>query len=42
MGNDKETPGVLYLWNGNVQKFYYGTEEKKFNGKEFKKILAKE
>jgi thiol-disulfide isomerase/thioredoxin len=38
----RSTPGVLYLWNGNVQKFYYGTEEKKFNGKEFKKILAKE
>ena len=38
----RSTPGVLYLWNGNVQKFYYGTEDKKFNAKEFKKILAKE
>lgn len=46
LGNDgdisRSTPGVLYLWNGNVQKFYYGTEDKKFNAKEFKKILAKE
>jgi len=26
MGNDKETPGVLYLWNGNIRKEYYGDQ----------------
>jgi thiol-disulfide isomerase/thioredoxin len=26
MGNDKETPGVLYLWNGNIRKEFYGDQ----------------
>jgi len=38
----RDVPGVLYLWNGNIQKFYYGTEDKQFDAKGFKKILAKE
>ena len=42
IGKTNETPGVVYLWNGNVQKFYNGTEKDKFNKVEFKKIVKKE
>ena len=41
LGKMNETPGVVYLWNGNVQKFYNGTEKDKFNKVEFKKIVKK-
>ena len=41
IGKTNETPGVVYLWNGNVQKFYNGTEKDKFNKVEFKKIVKK-
>jgi thiol-disulfide isomerase/thioredoxin len=41
IGKMNETPGVVYLWNGNVQKFYNGTEKDKFNKVEFKKIVKK-
>ena len=41
LGKTNETPGVVYLWNGNVQKFYNGTEKDKFNKVEFKKIVKK-
>jgi uncharacterized membrane protein YphA (DoxX/SURF4 family)/thiol-disulfide isomerase/thioredoxin len=39
IGNGRETPGVVYLWNGNVQKFYSGIDKDKFNKEEFKKIV---
>lgn len=39
IGNGRETPGVAYLWNGNVQKFYSGIDKDKFNKEEFKKIV---
>jgi len=41
IGKMNETPGVVYLWNGNVQKFYNGTEKDKFNKVEFKNIVKK-
>ena len=41
LGKMNDTPGVVYLWNGNVQKFYNGTEKDKFNKVEFKKIVKK-
>jgi len=41
LGKTNDTPGVVYLWNGNVQKFYNGTEKDKFNKVEFKKIVKK-
>jgi thiol-disulfide isomerase/thioredoxin len=41
IGKTNETPGVVYLWNGNVQKFYNGTEKDKFNKVEFKNIVKK-
>jgi thiol-disulfide isomerase/thioredoxin len=28
LGSGKEVPGVLYLWNGNTQKFYQGIDKK--------------
>jgi len=31
LGNDANTPGVVYLNNGNILKFYEGTEANKFN-----------
>ena len=36
----RSVPGVMYLWNGNVQKLYHGTEGKQFNAKSLKKLLA--
>lgn len=42
IGNGHDTPGVAYLWNGNVQKFYSGIDKDKFNKEELKKILKKE
>ena len=41
LGNDREVPGVCYLWNGNVQKFYQGIDKEEFNAAAFKKILKK-
>jgi len=39
MGNGANTPGVIYLWNGNVIKFYEGTEGNKFDPKDLTKLL---
>jgi len=39
LGTGKDTPGIVYLWNGNVIKFYDGIAEKAFNKKEFEKIV---
>ena len=41
IGKTNDTPGVVYLWNGNIQKFYNGTEKDQFNKVEFKKIVKK-
>lgn len=41
MGTTKDTPGVIYLWNGNVIKEYDGINEKKFVKSDFKKIVTK-
>ena len=41
MGTTKDTPGVIYLWNGNVIKEYDGINEKKFVKSDFKKIITK-
>ena len=41
LGNDANTPGVIYLWNGNIIKQYEGTEGNKFEGSDLKKQLAK-
>ena len=41
MGTSRDTPAVIYLWNGNVIKEYDGINEKKFVKSEFKKIVTK-
>jgi len=42
IGNEKNVPGVCYLWNGNVMKFYEGTEgPNKFSVKDLKLQLQK-
>jgi thiol-disulfide isomerase/thioredoxin len=42
IGNEKNVPGVCYLWNGNVMKFYEGTEGKnQFSKSDLKLQLQK-
>ena len=41
MGSKNDTPNIYYIWNGNVIKSYSGTEERKFNDKEFKTLIQK-
>ena len=41
LGTTKDTPGIMYLWNGNVIKEYDGINEKKFVKSEFKTIVGK-
>jgi hypothetical protein len=42
IGNEKNVPGVCYLWNGNIMKFYEGTEGKnQFSKSDLKLQLQK-
>jgi thiol-disulfide isomerase/thioredoxin len=41
LGGNRDTPGVFYLWNGNVVKDYDGINERAFKKEEFKKIVQK-
>lgn len=41
IGGAKDTPGVIYLWNGNIMKEYDGINEKKFKMNEFRGIVTK-
>lgn len=41
LGNDGNTPGVIYLWNGNVLKFYEGLQKNKFDAAGLKKAIDK-
>jgi len=38
MGESGNTPGVFCMWNGNIVKFYEGTENNKFDLEGFKRI----
>jgi hypothetical protein len=40
-GDTGETPGVFYLWNGNIQSFFYGTNEHAFAPKKLEAELKK-
>ncbi len=40
LGNKATTPGINYLWNGNILKAYQGIEEQKFNGSELVRIIT--
>lgn len=39
LGIGKTTPGVFYLWNGNVIKSYEGIDKNKFDAKDLSKAL---
>jgi thiol-disulfide isomerase/thioredoxin len=39
LGNKATTPGVVYLWNGNIIKSYEGLEANKFNGKDMMQAI---
>ena len=41
LGTGKDTPGVVYLHNGNVIKFFDGIAEKAFNSKAIEKVIYK-
>lgn len=41
LGNGKDTPGIIYLWNGNKIKEWDGINEKKFVGSELQTVLKK-
>lgn len=41
LGTGKDTPGIVYLHNGNVIKFYDGIAEKAFNSKAIEKVIYK-
>lgn len=38
----RDTPGVVYLWNGNIRYFSDGINEKAFDKEKFKKEILKE
>jgi hypothetical protein len=39
IGPDGETPGVHYLWNGNIRKTFMDINEKAFNAQELLKSV---
>lgn len=41
LGTGKDTPGVVYLHNGNIIKFFDGIAEKAFNSKALEKVIYK-
>ncbi|MBA5793195.1 DoxX family protein [Flavobacterium sp. xlx-214] len=41
LGNNKDTPGIIYFWNGNKMKEWDGINDKKFVGSELQSILKK-
>lgn len=43
LGNNRDVPGVAYLWNGNTVKFYHGPEgSQAFNKEDLKTQLQKQ
>lgn len=42
LGNNATTPGVYYLWNGNIIKSFEGIGERQFNAAELERIVASE
>lgn len=41
LGSGKDTPGIVYLHNGNVIKFFDGIAENAFNSKAMEKVVYK-
>lgn len=42
IGSDGSTPGVFYLWNGNIRKYWVGIDDKKFKSEELINELKKQ
>jgi len=42
LGNKSSTPGVFYMWNGNIIKAYEGINEHQFNVNDFKQAIVTE
>lgn len=42
LGQSANTPGVVYLWNGNVIRLFEGTEGNKFDANSFKSVVEAE
>ncbi len=42
IGMSADTPGVAVLWNGNIIKFFEGSETNTFNTTEFRTVCEKE
>lgn len=38
-GMNSNTPGVFYLWNGNIMRFYEGGEGNKFNSEDLRREI---
>tara|TARA_B110000977_G_scaffold86570_1_gene115335 strand:- start:1017 stop:1997 length:981 start_codon:yes stop_codon:yes gene_type:complete len=36
---ERDTPGIFYMWNGNILKEFNGTNEKSYNSEELRKSL---
>lgn len=41
IGPDGSTPGVFYLWNGSIMRYWVGIDDKKFSEEELLKELKK-
>jgi len=41
LGNNRDTPGIKYLWNGNEYIYYDGTGDNKFNGAQLQQLINK-
>ncbi len=41
LGSSKDTPGVALLWNGNIIKFFDGTNTNQYDAAKLKAELAK-
>jgi len=41
LGSKRDTPGVKYLWNGNVFKYYDGISSNKFDPIDYQKLINK-
>jgi hypothetical protein len=41
MGTSRDTPGVVLMWNGNIIKFFDGTNANQFDSAKLKAELSK-
>ncbi len=41
LGNNRDTPGIKYLWNGNEYIYYDGIGDNKFNGAQLQQLINK-